>query len=49
MRFPPLILVTAGDESGLVVLEGHARLTAFMLCAEALPPSWRCWSATRRR
>jgi hypothetical protein len=39
-RFPPLILVTAGhqDEDGLVVLEGHARLTAFMLCPDALPP-----------
>jgi hypothetical protein len=39
-RFPPLILVTAGgeDEGGLVVLEGHARLTAFMLRPDALPP-----------
>jgi hypothetical protein len=37
-RFPPLILVTAGHQSGLVVLEGHVRLTAFMLCPEALPP-----------
>src|SRR6266511_3314653 len=39
-RFPPLILVTAGDEDegGLVVLEGHARLTAFMLRPDALPP-----------
>jgi hypothetical protein len=39
-RFPPLIVVTAGreDEDGLVVLEGHARLTAFMLCPDALPP-----------
>ncbi len=39
-RLPPLILVTAGDEDegGLVVLEGHARLTAFMLRPDALPP-----------
>ena len=41
-RFPPLILVTArhgdGDTGGLVVLEGHARLTAFMLRPDALPP-----------
>jgi hypothetical protein len=39
-RFPPLILVTTRheDEGGLVVLEGHARLTAFMLCPDALPP-----------
>jgi hypothetical protein len=36
-RFPPLILVTAGHGSGLVVLEGHARLTAFMLRPDALP------------
>ena len=31
-RFPPLILVTAGPSGNLVVLEGHARLTAYMLC-----------------
>jgi hypothetical protein len=39
-RFPPLILVTAGhqDGDGLVVLEGHARLTGYMLCPDALPP-----------
>jgi hypothetical protein len=39
-RFPPLILVTAEreDEDGPVVLEGHARLTAYMLCPNALPP-----------
>jgi hypothetical protein len=36
-RFPPLILVTTGT-SGLVVLEGHARLTAYMLCPDRLPP-----------
>jgi hypothetical protein len=38
-RFPPLILVTTrlgGDD--LVVLEGHVRLTAFMLARDKLPP-----------
>ncbi|MFI6475659.1 hypothetical protein ACIBL5_36095 [Streptomyces sp. NPDC050516] len=39
-RFPPLILVTAEPRSDadLVVLEGHARLTAFMLRSDRLPP-----------
>jgi hypothetical protein len=37
-RFPPLILVTTGMDSDLVVLEGHARLTAFMLARDQLPP-----------
>ena len=37
-RFPPLILVTTGPGAGLVVLEGHARLTAFMLARDELPP-----------
>jgi hypothetical protein len=37
-RFPPLILVTTGPSGGLVVLEGHARLTAYMLCPDRLPP-----------
>jgi hypothetical protein len=38
-RFPPLILVTAGLGGGdLVVLEGHVRLTAFMLARGQLPP-----------
>jgi hypothetical protein len=38
-RFPPLILVTTGlGGDGLVVLEGHARLTAFMLAHDQLPP-----------
>jgi hypothetical protein len=36
-RFPPLILVTTGPGGALVVLEGHARLTAFMLAREQLP------------
>jgi hypothetical protein len=38
VRFPPLILVTDGRPDGLVVLEGHARLTAYMLEPRALPP-----------
>jgi hypothetical protein len=37
-RFPPLILVTTGPGDDLVVLEGHARLTAFMMARDRLPP-----------
>jgi hypothetical protein len=37
-RFPPLILVTTGLSDDLVVLEGHTRLTAYMLCPDRLPP-----------
>jgi hypothetical protein len=37
-RFPPLILVTTDPRANLVVLEGHARLTAFMLARDQLPP-----------
>jgi hypothetical protein len=37
-RFPPLILVTDAPGGDVVVLEGHARLTAFMLCPDRLPP-----------
>ena len=37
-RFPPLILVTTGFGDDLVVLEGHVRLTAFMLARDQLPP-----------
>jgi hypothetical protein len=37
-RFPPLILVTTGPGGDLVVLEGHARLTAFMLARDRLLP-----------
>jgi hypothetical protein len=37
-RFPPLILVTTGPGGDLVVLEGHARLTACMLARDRLPP-----------
>jgi hypothetical protein len=36
--FPPLILVTAQQQGGLVVLEGHVRLTAYVLEVDALPP-----------
>jgi hypothetical protein len=36
-RFPPMILVTTAFGGDLVVLEGHARLTAFMLAREWLP------------
>jgi hypothetical protein len=37
-RFPPLILVTTGAGGDLVVLEGHARLTAYMLARDHVPP-----------
>jgi hypothetical protein len=37
-RFPPLILVTTGPSRALVVLEGHVRLTAYMMCPDRLPP-----------
>jgi hypothetical protein len=36
--FPPLILVTTGTSGALVVLEGHVRLTAYMMCPDRLPP-----------
>jgi hypothetical protein len=36
-RFEPLILVTAGAGTGLVVLEGHSRLSADMLARDCLP------------
>ena len=36
-RFPPLILVTTGPRGPLVVLEGHVRLSAFMLARDHLP------------
>jgi len=37
-RFPPLILVTTGPSGDFVVLEGHCRLTAYLLCQDRLPP-----------
>ena len=37
-RFPPLILVTTGPSGDPVVLEGHVRLTAYMLRPDRLPP-----------
>jgi hypothetical protein len=40
-RFPPLILVTTAPGDDLVVLEGHARLTAFMLSRDRLPSELR--------
>jgi hypothetical protein len=36
--FPPLIVVTSGSSGDLVVLEGHARLTAYAMRPEVLPP-----------
>jgi hypothetical protein len=37
-RFAPLILVTTGPGAGLVVLEGHSRLSACLLAREHVPP-----------
>lgn len=37
LRPPPLILVTAADENALVLLEGHARITAYALAPETIP------------
>ncbi len=37
-QFPPLILVTTGPGGDVVLLEGHVRLTAFILAREWLPP-----------
>jgi len=34
---PPMILVSTQDNEGFVVLEGHTRITAFMLAAEHIP------------
>jgi hypothetical protein len=36
-RLPPLILVTTGPGGPLMVLEGHTRLTGYMLACEHLP------------
>ncbi len=38
VTFPEPILVTAHEQGGLVVLEGHVRLTAYALHPDALPP-----------
>ena len=38
VRLPPLIVVGTGAGLPLVLLEGHARLTAYFLAAEAAPP-----------
>jgi hypothetical protein len=38
VRFPPLILVTTEPGGPLMVLEGHGRLTGYMLAYEHLPP-----------
>ena len=36
-RFPPLILVRKDIDAYLVVLEGHARLTAYLIAPEYIP------------
>jgi hypothetical protein len=48
-RFLPLILVTTGLGGDLVVLEGHARLTAFMLARDRLPPELEVLTGSRTR
>jgi hypothetical protein len=35
--FPPLILVTTGPEGPPMVVEGHSRLTAYLLARDHLP------------
>ena len=35
--FPELILVCAGEQANIVVLEGYVRLTAYALVPEAVP------------
>lgn len=39
LRVPPLILVSADEGNTRVVLEGHARLTAYALAPETIPDS----------
>ena len=36
-RFPPLILVATDVQAPLVVMEGHARLTAYLIAPECIP------------
>lgn len=36
-EFPPLILVTNKDEENIIVLEGHLRITAYMLVLDYMP------------
>jgi hypothetical protein len=36
-RFPPLILVAKDVNAPLVVMEGHARLTAYLIAPECIP------------
>lgn len=38
-NFPELIVVGARKDAPLVLLEGHARLTAYFLCPKAIPDS----------
>jgi hypothetical protein len=37
IKFPELILVSINEDSGLVVLEGHTRLTTYALVPEFIP------------
>src|SRR6266487_2625247 len=36
-QFPPLILVTKNVDAYLVVMEGHVRLTAYLIVPEYIP------------
>jgi hypothetical protein len=47
--WPELILATAGLGQPLVVLEGHVRLTAYVLAGEAAPAEVQALLGTSRR
>ena len=46
---PELIVVRAGPEAPLVVVEGHGRLTAYALYPEFLPPALEVFLGTSAR
>jgi hypothetical protein len=45
-RFPELILVTASPAEPVVVLEGHARLTAYLMRPDAVPDEFEALLGT---
>ena len=47
-RFPPMIVVRTAPGGDLVVLEGHCRLTGFMLARDHLPPEQEVLVGTSR-
>jgi hypothetical protein len=48
-RFPPLILVRQDDDGYLVVVEGHARLTAYLIAPEQIAPELEVLLGTSAR